>query len=63
MNESLEEEYLKNNNYKNIRGSDKIYGESIYTNRFELFGKYVFNYYSSEFTLSLILFMKFSSKF
>ena len=35
-------EYLRNNNYKKIRGDSKIYGESIYTNRFELFGKYEF---------------------
>ena len=35
-------EYLSNNNYKKIRGDSKIYGESIYTNRFELFGKYEF---------------------
>ena len=35
-------EYLRNNNYKKIRGNSKIYGESIYTNRFELFGKYEF---------------------
>ena len=34
--------YLSNNNYKKIRGDSKIYGESIYTNRFELFGKYEF---------------------
>ena len=35
-------EYLSNNNYKKIRGDNKVYGESIYTNRFELFGKYEF---------------------
>ena len=35
-------EYLINNNYKKIRGDKEIYGESIYTNRFELFGKYEF---------------------
>ena len=35
-------EYLINNNYKKIRGDNNIYGESIYTNRFELFGKYEF---------------------
>ena len=35
-------EYLSNNNYKKIRGDILIYGESIYTNRFELFGKYEF---------------------
>ena len=38
------EEYLKNNNYKKIRGDNKIYGESIYTNRLELFGKYEFDF-------------------
>jgi outer membrane receptor for ferrienterochelin and colicins len=36
------EEYIKNRAYKQLRGSDSIYGESIYTNRFELFGKYEF---------------------
>jgi len=36
--------FLKDNAYKNLRGSDKIYGESIYTNRTELFGSYVFNF-------------------
>ena len=35
-------EYLSNNNYKKIRGDSQVYGESIYTNRFELFGKYEF---------------------
>ena len=35
-------EYLTNNNYKKIRGDNKIYGESVYTNRFEIFGKYEF---------------------
>ena len=35
-------EYLSNNNYKKIRGDSQIYGESIYTNRLELFGKYEF---------------------
>lgn len=34
------EEYLKDRNYRNLRGSDQIYGESIYTNRLELFGTY-----------------------
>ena len=34
--------YLSNNNYKKIRGDSQIYGESIYTNRLELFGKYEF---------------------
>lgn len=37
-------EYLINNNHKHLRGDNKIYGESIYTNRFELFGKYEFNF-------------------
>ena len=37
------EEFLKNRNYKNLRGSENIYGESIYTYRFELFGKYEFD--------------------
>ena len=37
-------EFLKNKNYKNLRGSEKIYGESIYTYRFELFGKYEFDF-------------------
>ena len=35
-------DYLSNNNYKKIRGDSQVYGESIYTNRFELFGKYEF---------------------
>ena len=38
------QEFLKNGNYKNLRGSEKIYGESIYTYRFELFGKYEFDF-------------------
>ncbi len=33
-------EYLDNRAYKRIRGSDAIYGESIFTNRFEFFGTY-----------------------
>tara|TARA_B100001063_G_scaffold178728_1_gene167745 strand:+ start:3277 stop:5547 length:2271 start_codon:yes stop_codon:yes gene_type:complete len=37
------EEFLKNRNYKDLRGSENIYGESIYTYRFELFGKYEFD--------------------
>jgi len=36
------EDFLKNNNYKKLRGSSDIYGESIYTKRFEVFGKYQF---------------------
>ena len=38
------EEFLKNDNYKNLRGSENIYGESIYTYRLELFGKYEFDF-------------------
>lgn len=34
------EGYLKNGNYREIRGSSSLYGESIYTNRAELFGTY-----------------------
>ncbi len=34
------ETFLKNRNYRRLRGSDSTYGESIYTNRFELFGTY-----------------------
>lgn len=34
------EEFLENRNYRELRGNDQIYGESIYTNRFELFGTY-----------------------
>lgn len=37
------EEYLVNRNYKEFRGSDSIYGESIYTKRAELFGSYELN--------------------
>lgn len=36
-------EFLSNRNYQSIRGNDSIYGESIYTNRAELFGTYVFS--------------------
>ena len=32
--------FLADRNYQQLRGSDKIYGESIYTNRAELFGEY-----------------------
>ncbi len=32
------EEYLKNRAYSEIRGNDSIYGESILTNRYEVFG-------------------------
>jgi len=31
-------EFVKNRNYKSLRGSDEVYGESIFTNRWELFG-------------------------
>jgi outer membrane receptor for ferrienterochelin and colicins len=34
------EEYLNNRNYRHLRGDDAIYGESIYTNRLEVFGTY-----------------------
>ncbi|MGI9532081.1 TonB-dependent receptor [Lutimonas sp.] len=34
------EAYVKDRAYKTLRGSDEIYGESIYTNRTELFGTY-----------------------
>lgn len=37
------EEFLSDRNYKELRGSDKVYGESIYTNRAELFGTYEFD--------------------
>ncbi|NUM50727.1 MAG: TonB-dependent receptor plug domain-containing protein [Flavobacteriales bacterium] len=43
------EAYLQNNAYSYLRGSDFIYGESIYTNRFEISGIYQFpfSFYSS----------------
>lgn len=34
------EAFVKDRAYKTLRGSDEIYGESIYTNRTELFGTY-----------------------
>lgn len=34
------EEFLSSKNYRGLRGSSDIYGESIYTNRLELFGSY-----------------------
>lgn len=34
------EAFLKNRAYRDVRGSTSIYGESIYTNRVELFGTY-----------------------
>jgi len=37
------EAFLEDRAYKNIRGSSEIYGESIYTNRIELFGTYALN--------------------
>lgn len=37
------EEYFKNRNYKQLRGSSTVYGESIYTKRYELFGTYELN--------------------
>lgn len=37
------EEFLSNRNYRELRGNDVVYGESIYTNRAELFGTYEFN--------------------
>lgn len=33
-------EYFKNRSYRTLRGSDAVYGESIYTLRSELFGTY-----------------------
>lgn len=38
------EAFFKNRAYKDLRGSADIYGESIYTNRFEVFGRYEFAY-------------------
>lgn len=37
------EEFLEDRNYRTLRGNDQIYGESIYTHRFEIFGTYAFN--------------------
>ena len=37
------EEFMKNRAYRSLRGSDTIYGESIYTRRLETFGTYQFN--------------------
>ena len=34
------EAFLENRNYRELRGNDEIYGESIYTNRLEIFGTY-----------------------
>ncbi|MEO1256762.1 MAG: TonB-dependent receptor, partial [Bacteroidota bacterium] len=36
------QEFLTDRNYRELRGSDEIYGESIYTNRLELLGTYEF---------------------
>ncbi len=36
------EEYLRDRNYRKLRGSNALYGESIYTKRAELFGTYEF---------------------
>lgn len=38
------EEFLTNRNYRELRGNSEIYGESIYTKRFEVFGTYAFNF-------------------
>lgn len=37
------EDFMQGNDYKTLRGSETIYGESIYTNRLELFGTYELN--------------------
>lgn len=37
------EKYLENRNYRHLRGNDSIYGESIYTDRIEVFGSYELN--------------------
>lgn len=36
------EEFLTDRNYRELRGSTEVYGESIYTNRLEVFGTYEF---------------------
>jgi len=38
------QEFLEDRAYRDLRGSDSVYGESIYTNRIELFGTYEFNF-------------------
>ena len=38
------EAFLEDRNYRELRGDDEIYGESIYTNRLELFGTYEFDF-------------------
>lgn len=37
------EAFVRDRAYKELRGDDQIYGESIYTNRVELFGTYALN--------------------
>lgn len=37
------EDYLADRAYREIRGNDSLYGESIYTKRVELFGRYELN--------------------
>jgi len=37
------EAFVKDRAYRQLRGDDQIYGESIYTNRVELFGTYALN--------------------
>lgn len=37
------EAFLKDRAYRSLRGSDTVYGESVYTKRGELFGTYQFN--------------------
>ena len=37
------EDYLRDRAYRQLRGSDSVYGESIYTRRAELFGTYALN--------------------
>ncbi len=37
------EEFLRDRNYRKLRGNAEIYGESIYTNRAEVFGSYELN--------------------
>jgi len=38
------EDFMLKDNYKKLRGSKTVYGESIKTYRFELFGKYEFDF-------------------
>lgn len=37
------EAFVKDRAYRELRGNDEIYGESVYTNRVELFGTYALN--------------------